>query len=92
MKKTLEQDHTGPDTAPVTSGTMGLTPASSVTPPPQLLERRPLYPSVTTILGIKDKPALVGWAKHETTACAVRNLDVLTRIVQGGDRRPPSTG
>ena len=32
----------------------------------------PLYPSVTTILGIKDKPALVGWAKCETAACAVR--------------------
>src|ERR1019366_8392134 len=45
----------------------------------------PLYPSVTTILGIKDKPALVGWAKRETAACAVRNLDVLDRMVP--DRR-----
>jgi hypothetical protein len=44
----------------------------------------PLYPSVTTILGIKDKPALVGWAKRETAACAVRNLDVLARMVQSG--------
>src|ERR1035437_6958266 len=44
----------------------------------------PLYPSVTTILGIKDKPALVGWAKRETAACAVRNLDVLKRMVRSG--------
>jgi hypothetical protein len=44
----------------------------------------PLYPSVTTILGIKDKPALVGWAKRETAACAVRNLEVLERMVQSG--------
>jgi hypothetical protein len=44
----------------------------------------PWYPSVTTILGVKDKPALVGWAKRETAACAVRNLDVLTRMVQSG--------
>jgi hypothetical protein len=44
----------------------------------------PLYPSVTTILGIKDKPALVGWAKRETAACAIRNLDVLNKIVEGG--------
>src|SRR5450755_3079832 len=44
----------------------------------------PLLPSVTTILGIKDKPALVGWAKRETAASAVRNLDVLTRMVQHG--------
>jgi hypothetical protein len=44
----------------------------------------PLYPSVTTILGIKDKPALVGWAKRETAACAIRNLEVLERMVQSG--------
>jgi hypothetical protein len=44
----------------------------------------PLYPSVTTILGVKDKPALVGWAKRETAACAVRNLDVLERMVRSG--------
>jgi hypothetical protein len=44
----------------------------------------PLYPSVTTILGIKDKPALVGWAKRETAACAVRNLDVLEAMVRSG--------
>ena len=44
----------------------------------------PEMPSVTTILGIKDKPALVGWAKRETAACAVRNLDVLARMVANG--------
>jgi len=44
----------------------------------------PLFPSVTTILGIKDKPALVGWAKRETAASAVRNLDVLAQMVQNG--------
>jgi hypothetical protein len=44
----------------------------------------PLYPSVTTILAIKDKPALVGWAKRETAACAVRNLEVLERMVRSG--------
>ncbi len=44
----------------------------------------PLMPSVTTILGIKNKPALVNWAKRETAASAVRNLDVLARMVQKG--------
>lgn len=44
----------------------------------------PLLPSVTTVLAIKDKPALVGWAKRETAASAVRNLDVLNRMVQNG--------
>ncbi len=44
----------------------------------------PWYPSVTTILGIKDKPGLVGWAKRETAASAVRNLDVLARMVASG--------
>jgi hypothetical protein len=39
---------------------------------------------VTTVLQVKDKPALVGWAKRETAACAVRNLDVLDRMVRSG--------
>jgi hypothetical protein len=39
---------------------------------------------VTTILSIKDKPALVPWAKRETAACAVRNLDVLEQMVRSG--------
>ncbi len=44
----------------------------------------PWFPSVTTVLGIKDKPGLVGWAKRETAACAVRNLDILARMVASG--------
>ena len=44
----------------------------------------PWYPSVTTILGIKNKPALVGWAKRETAACAVRNLAMLERMAETG--------
>jgi hypothetical protein len=44
----------------------------------------PWYPSVTTILGIKSKPALVGWAKRETAACAVRNLPTLARMTEMG--------
>jgi hypothetical protein len=44
-------------------------------------------PSVTTVLNIVDKSgALVGWAKRETAACAVRNLDMLaTMRSTGGD-------
>ncbi|HLX34682.1 MAG TPA: hypothetical protein VKR30_05495 [Candidatus Limnocylindrales bacterium] len=43
-----------------------------------------LMPSVTTILGVKDKPGLVGWAKRETAACAVRNLPMLARMAETG--------
>jgi hypothetical protein len=44
-------------------------------------------PSVTGILGIVDKSGpLVGWAKRETAACAVRNLDMLVKMREtGGD-------
>lgn len=44
-------------------------------------------PSVTTVIGVLDKSGpLVGWAKRETAACAVRNLDVLLRMREtGGD-------
>ena len=44
-------------------------------------------PSVTTILRVVDKSGpLVGWAKRETAACAVRNLDMLVRMREtGGD-------
>jgi len=42
-------------------------------------------PSVTGILNIVDKSgALVGWAKRETAACAVRNLDMLAAMRQAG--------
>lgn len=44
-------------------------------------------PSVTTILKVIDKSGpLVGWAKRETAACAVRNLDMLVAMREtGGD-------
>lgn len=40
-------------------------------------------PSVTTIIGILDKSGpLVGWAKREVGNAAVRNLDVLAKMVE----------
>jgi len=42
-------------------------------------------PSVTGILNVVDKSgALVGWAKRETAACAVRNLDMLAKMRESG--------
>ena len=42
-------------------------------------------PSVTTVLRVVDKSGpLVGWAKRETAACAVRNLDMLLRMREAG--------
>lgn len=42
-------------------------------------------PSVTTIVRVLDKSGpLVGWAKREVAACAVRNLDVLARMRETG--------
>lgn len=35
-------------------------------------------PGITTIIGVLDKPALVGWAKRETAKAAVRNLSALS--------------
>lgn len=44
-------------------------------------------PSVTTLIGILDKSGpLVGWAKRETAACAVRNLDMLNSMVASGGK------
>lgn len=41
------------------------------------------YPSVTGIIGVVDKSGpLLGWARRETAAYAVRNLDLLTRMVK----------
>ena len=71
-------------------------------PPPVGLTRSPSHvytwndgetvvsdiPSVTTIIGkILDKSgAIAGWARRETAACAVRNLDMLVRMRDtGGD-------
>src|SRR5665811_2028211 len=86
MQKTLEQDRMNLDTR------LGASGAGPVTKVGLVRDARhryswnggPLYPSVTTILQIKDKLALVGWAKRETAACAVRNLDVLERMVRSG--------
>jgi hypothetical protein len=86
MQKALEQDKMSFDTAPGASGAGPLTKVGLVRDARHRYSWNggPLYPSVTTILGIKDKPALVGWAKRETAACAVRNLDVLEAMVRSG--------
>ena len=39
------------------------------------------FPSVTTILGVIDKPALVGWAKREVSQSAIRHLSELPAMV-----------
>jgi hypothetical protein len=39
-------------------------------------------PGVTTVVGVMDKPALVGWAKREVAACAVRNHRELGRLIE----------
>lgn len=42
-------------------------------------------PSVTTVIKVLDKSGpLVGWAKRETAACAVRNLDMLVQMREAG--------
>lgn len=42
-------------------------------------------PGVTTVIKALDKSGpLVGWAKRETAACAVRNLPLLTTMVKDG--------
>lgn len=44
-------------------------------------------PSVTTITKVYSTgDALVGWAKRETAACAIRNLELLTTMVQDGGK------
>jgi hypothetical protein len=86
MQKTLEQDKRNRETRVAAPGAGPLTKVGLVRDARHRYSWNggPLYPSVTTILGIKDKPALVGWAKRETAACAVRNLDVLERMVRSG--------
>jgi hypothetical protein len=74
-------------------------PPATLNPPPIGLTRTPSHvyswndgqtvhtplPSVTTILKVIDKSGpLVGWAKRETAACAVRNLDMLVRMRDAG--------
>ncbi len=42
-------------------------------------------PGVTTVIKSLDKSGpLVGWAKRETAACAIRNLPLLTQMVADG--------
>jgi hypothetical protein len=44
---------------------------------------------VTSIIGIVDKSGpLVGWAKRETARCAIRNLDMLAKMVMDGGKEP----
>jgi len=44
--------------------------------------------SVTTALSVIAKPALIAWAKGETAACAVRNVEIVQRMISesGPDR------
>jgi hypothetical protein len=45
----------------------------------------PKVPGVTSVMKALDKSGpLVGWAKRETAACAVRNLPLLTQMVADG--------
>lgn len=39
-------------------------------------------PGITTIIGVMDKPALVGWAKRETAIAAIRNWDAVRTMVE----------
>ena len=42
-------------------------------------------PSVTTVIRVLDKSGpLMGWARREVAACAIRNLDVLARMRESG--------
>lgn len=44
------------------------------------------FPSVTRIIDVLNKPALVNWAKRETAACAVRNMDALAQMIEQDGR------
>lgn len=44
-------------------------------------------PGITTVIGVLDKPALVGWAKRETAIAALRNWDAVRAMVE---QYPPS--
>jgi len=41
----------------------------------------PAVPGITSIIGVLDKPALVGWAKRETAIAAVRNWKTVAQMV-----------
>lgn len=42
----------------------------------------PKVPGITTVIGVMDKPALVGWAKRETAVAALRNWRVIEGMVK----------
>ena len=46
----------------------------------------PAVPGITSVIGVLDKPALVGWAKRETAIAAVRNWDTVAKMVA---QQPP---
>jgi hypothetical protein len=46
-------------------------------------------PGITGIIGVLDKPALVGWAKRETAIAAIRNWRTVAQMVA---RYPPGDG
>lgn len=46
----------------------------------------PAVPGITSIIGVLDKPALVGWAKRETAKAAIRNWKVVAQMV---NEQPP---
>lgn len=41
-------------------------------------------PGVTGVLRIIDKPAIATWAKQETAKCAIRNWDMLEKMISTG--------
>jgi hypothetical protein len=41
-------------------------------------------PGVTGVLRIIDKPAIATWAKTETAKCAIRNWDMLEKMISAG--------
>lgn len=45
----------------------------------------PGVPGITTVQGVIDKPALVGWAKRETAKAAVRNMGTLLSMMDAKD-------
>jgi len=45
----------------------------------------PGVPGITTVQGVIDKPALVGWAKRETAKAAVRNFSTVMSMLDAKD-------
>jgi hypothetical protein len=49
-------------------------------------DRTKVYPSVTSILGVLSKPALIPWAAKMTAECAADNAHEIARLVDAGQR------